>query len=197
MSKDALALEDLPECDIRLLPGFLDSQEAWAIYRSLQEETPWKQDNVTVFGKTYAQPRLTALYDLHGKAYSYSGLTLYPHPFTPLLEELRSRVQIASSSEFSTCLLNLYRDGQDSNGWHADNEKSLGTHPVIASLSLGATRQFKLKHRDDKTLRATLALEHGSLLVMKGETQHRWLHQIPKTKREVGPRINLTFRRLY
>ena len=190
-------LSDLPDCDIRLTEEFLDAEEAWEIYEMLKEETPWKQDNVTVFGKTYPQPRLTALYDIHGKSYTYSGLTLNPLPFTLLLERLRLKVQLESQAEFTTCLLNLYRDGQDSNGWHADNEKTLGTNPVIASLSLGATRQFKLKHREEKNLRTSLSLTHGSLLLMQGETQHRWLHQIPKTRKEVGPRINLTFRRLY
>lgn len=197
MSYDDQGLQRLPECDIRLTEEFLDPQEAWNIYNTLLEETPWRQDNVKVFGKIYAQPRLTALYDIHGKSYTYSGLTLNPHPFTPLLNDLRKRVAKAASAEFSTCLLNLYRDGNDSNGWHADNEAALGTNPVIASLSLGATRQFKLKHREDKDLRASVALTHGSLLLMQGETQHRWLHQIPKTRRMVDPRINLTFRRLY
>lgn len=194
---DPSSLSDLPDCDIRLTEEFLDAEEAWEIYHILMEETPWKQDNVTVFGKTYPQPRLTALYDIHGKSYTYSGLTLNPLPFTPLLERLRLKVQRESEAEFSTCLLNLYRDGQDSNGWHADNEKALGTNPVIASLSLGATRQFKLKHRDDTSLRTSMPLTHGSLLLMQGQTQHRWLHQIPKTRKEVTPRINLTFRRLY
>ena len=98
--------------------------------------------------------------------------------------------------EFTSCLLNLYRDGQDSNGWHADNEKELGINPVIASLSFGAERMFHMKHRRDRNQKLKLKLEHGSLLVMRGSLQHHWLHQIPKTKKTVGERINLTFRNI-
>jgi alkylated DNA repair dioxygenase AlkB len=190
-------LSSLPDCDIRLFPDFLSDQEATALFAALMQETPWQQDDIRVFGKTYTQPRLTALYGERGKPYTYSGITMNPHPFTPLLEKLQARLRGYTDETFTTCLLNLYRDGKDSNGWHADNEKSLGPEPVIASVSLGEVRRFKLKHRDRKDLRTAIDLPHGSLLLMQGKTQQKWLHEIPKTRRQVGPRINLTFRRIY
>ena len=190
-------LSSLPDSDIQLFPDFLPDQEATALFETLMQETPWRQDDIRIFGKTYAQPRLTALYGQYGKPYTYSGITMDPLPFTPLLEELQKRLRVHSNETFTTCLLNLYRDGNDSNGWHADNEKSLGPEPVIASISLGEVRRFKLRHREDKQWRAAIDLPHGSLLLMQGKTQQKWLHEIPKTRRQVGPRINLTFRRIY
>ncbi len=148
----------------------------------------------TLFGKTYWQPRLTALYADNGKSYTYSGITMHPKPFGPVLLEIKSQVEAAVGSVFTTCLLNKYRDGSDSNGWHADNEKELGRNPVIASVSLGGVRSFHLKHRKKRQWRHKMALHHGSLLLMQGTTQHYWLHQVPKTKKPVGERINLTFR---
>ena len=118
---------------------------------------------------------------------------MIPKAFTKELLHIKAKVESVIDTNFTTCLLNLYRDGQDSNGWHADNEKELGINPIIASVSFGAERLFKLKHRKDKTLKKDLVLQHGSLLIMKGETQHKWLHQIPKTKKKTGERINLTF----
>ena len=119
---------------------------------------------------------------------------MYPYQFTNELLEIKSEVEVIVNENFSTCLLNLYRNGQDSNGWHADNEKELGKNPIIASVSFGTNRMFHLKHRYKPELKHKLILESGSLLIMKGETQHNWLHQIPKTKKNVGARINLTFR---
>jgi alkylated DNA repair dioxygenase AlkB len=121
---------------------------------------------------------------------------MHPHPFPERMNKLKIAVEKLAGVAFTSCLLNLYRDGNDSNGWHADNEKELGQNPVIASLSLGETRKFKMKHRRDKSLKYDLDLVSGSLLIMKGGTQHHWLHQVPKTKRPVGERINLTFRRI-
>tara|TARA_Y100000385_G_scaffold248062_1_gene268561 strand:- start:2581 stop:2949 length:369 start_codon:yes stop_codon:yes gene_type:complete len=117
-----------------------------------------------------------------------------PQKFTPLLNRIKSKIEERTQSIFSSCLLNLYRNGQDSNGWHSDDEKELGKNPTIASLSLGAERIFHLKHKKITTLKHKLSLQNGSLLVMKGETQHYWLHQIPKTKKPIDKRINLTFR---
>jgi alkylated DNA repair dioxygenase AlkB len=119
---------------------------------------------------------------------------MQPHPWSPLLQKIKSYVENVSNTNFTTVLLNQYRDGKDSNGWHADDEKELGTNPIIASLSFGAERTFQLKHNSDKTLKKNIVLEHGSLLIMRGTTQHFWKHQIPKTSKEVGSRINLTFR---
>ena len=189
-------LENLPDATLRYQPGFLLPKEAESLFGEIKSQTPWRQDTIRLFGKTFQQPRLTALYGKNGQAYTYSGILMEPLPFTPLLEDLLHRVSIAAGENFTTCLLNLYRDGSDSNGWHADDEPELGNNPVIASLSLGASRKFHLKHRRIKSQRVRMNLESGSLLLMAGTTQHHWLHQVPKTKRPVGPRINLTFRRL-
>ncbi len=185
---------NLPNADICYFPDFLNKNEAEWYFNLLLDKVQWQQDDITVFGKTYKQPRLTALYADNEKSYTYSNITMHPKVFTKELLELKNKVEEISKVEFTTCLLNLYRDGNDSNGWHTDNEPELGTNPIIASVSLGAERLFKLKHRYDSNLKKDLLLQNGSLLVMKGETQHKWLHQIPKTKKTVGKRINLTFR---
>lgn len=194
MTQESLKI-DLPQSDITFYPNFLSEEKATILMGTLQTTIAWQQDNITVFGKTYPQPRLTALYGNNGQPYSYSNITMYPHPFTKELEEVKTNIEsLISPTVFSSCLLNLYRDGKDSNGWHADDEASLGKNPVIASLSLGEERFFHFKHKKDKTLKHKMLLTHGSLLVMKGSTQHNWLHQIPKTSRMIGERINLTFR---
>ena len=173
---------------------FLSHNEASIYFDVLRKETNWQQDRIKVFGKEYDQPRLTALFANNKNSYTYSNITMHPTPFSPVLLEIKSKIEKTLNQTFTTCLLNLYRNGQDSNGWHADNEKELGINPVIASVSLGAERLFHMKHRTDKTQKLRLNLAHGSLLVMSGSTQHHWLHQIPKTKKNVGERINLTFR---
>ncbi|WP_310378401.1 alpha-ketoglutarate-dependent dioxygenase AlkB [Flavobacterium sp.] len=185
---------DLPDATITYFPNFFDKIEADIIFDKLTNETPWQQDEIKVFGKTHPQPRLTALFGNEGKSYSYSNIKMQPHYWTLLLQKIKSQVESVTDTNFTTVLLNQYRDGKDSNGWHADNEKELGMNPVIASLSFGAARIFQLKHNTDKTLKQSIILEHGSLLVMKGTTQHCWKHQIPKTAKPVGERINLTFR---
>ena len=119
---------------------------------------------------------------------------MYPHNWTLLLQKIKFHIESVANTNFTSVLLNYYRDGSDSNGWHADNEKELGVNPVIASVSFGSERNFQLKHNNDKALKKNIFLEHGSLLLMKGVTQHLWKHQIPKTAKPVGPRINLTFR---
>ena len=174
--------------------NFLDASRSESIFDELLEQTQWQQDDIKVFGKVYPQPRLTALYASNDKPYSYSNLTMYPKPFTPLLLELRDEIKKVTPEDFTTVLLNQYRDGSDSNGWHADDEKELGQNPVIASLSFGAVRDFKFREKTNKSNTYKMQLQPGSLLLMKGSTQHLWQHQIPKTKKEVGKRINLTFR---
>ncbi|MDL2356552.1 MAG: alpha-ketoglutarate-dependent dioxygenase AlkB [Pseudomonadota bacterium] len=162
-----------------------------ALLARLIAETAWRCERITVWGKQHPQPRLTAW---HGDAaYAYSGLTLAPSPFTPLLEEIRAAVEAASGARFNSVLLNYYRDGRDSMGMHSDDEPELGPRPAIASLSLGATRTFVLQHKASGE-RLRLALSDGSLLLMGGELQHHWLHGINKVTRKVGPRVNLTFR---
>ncbi|NER19132.1 alpha-ketoglutarate-dependent dioxygenase AlkB family protein [Spongiivirga citrea] len=182
--------------EVLYYPRFFNRQEADIIFKQLFKETPWQEDDIKVFGKVYKQPRLTALYGSENKPYSYSNITMHPQLFSALLNDIKVKVEEASYESFNTVLLNLYRDGKDSNGWHADDEKELGENPVIASLSFGEERYFNLRHKKDKTQKHKLLLNHGSLLLMKGETQHHWHHQIPKTSKQIGSRINLTFRQL-
>jgi alkylated DNA repair dioxygenase AlkB len=161
------------------------------ILARLIAETPWRADTVVVYGKRYLQPRLTAWY---GEAsYTYSGLTLDPLPLTPLLERLRGAVEQATGRRYNSVLLNYYRDGADSMGMHSDDEPELGPQPVIASLSYGATRTFVLRHKRTKRT-VKVDLTDGSLLLMAGNLQAKWLHGINKTAKLVGPRLNLTFR---
>jgi len=185
---------NLPDAEIIYYPHFFDKKEADAIFAQLTNDIPWQQDDIRVFGKIHPQPRLTALFGNEGKSYSYSNIKMQPHPWTLLLQKIKSYVESVSDTNFTTVLLNQYRDGKDSNGWHSDNEKELGTNPIIASISFGAERVFQLKHNSILGLKQNILLEHGSLLVMKGTTQHFWKHQIPKTAKPIGSRINLTFR---
>jgi alkylated DNA repair dioxygenase AlkB len=157
----------------------------------LLAETVWRAETVTVFGKRHVQPRLTAW---HGDArYAYSGLTLEPLPFTPLLERLRAAVEVATGRHFNSVLLNYYRNERDSMGMHSDDEPELGPEPAIASLSFGASRALILRHKYRKQT-AKLDLTDGSLLLMSGATQRNWLHGINKQTRPLGARLNLTFR---
>lgn len=190
------AIFPLANGQLRYFKNFFDPQKADRLFAQLHKEILWQQDPITVFGKTYMQPRLTALYANNNKPYSYSGITMHPHTFTAPLKEIQQKIEAVTKARFTTVLLNLYRDGNDSNGWHADNEKELGLNPVIASVSFGVPRYFQLKHRSIKEERFKFLLEHGSLLLMEGKMQHHWLHQIAKTKQVVEPRINLTFRKI-
>jgi alkylated DNA repair dioxygenase AlkB len=187
---------DLPDARLRYFKDFFDVSEASHYFTQLFNKIPWQQDPITVFGKTYDQPRLTALHAINTKPYSYSGITMHPHKMTVELTEIYNRVADVTTTKFTSVLLNLYRDGRDSNGWHADNEKELGQSPVIASVSFGAPRFFHLKHRTIKEARLKVLLESGSLLLMEGNTQEKWLLQIPKTAKPTAPRINLTFREI-
>ncbi|MDO6597590.1 alpha-ketoglutarate-dependent dioxygenase AlkB [Oceanihabitans sp. 2_MG-2023] len=175
-------------------PECFSLKEANRFFNILLQTIEWQQDNITLFGKTYLQPRLTALYANNNKPYSYSNITMKPKVFTKELLEIKQHIDKVCKTNFTTCLANLYRDGKDSNGWHADNEKELGKNPIIASVSFGEERMFYLKHKTNKSLKKKLILKSGSLLLMKGATQENWLHQVPKTKKEIGKRINLTFR---
>lgn len=184
----------IKEATISYYPDFLSSIEANACFEVLKSKIVWQQEEVRVFGKIYPQPRLTALYGNNQNAYTYSGLTLYPKAFTPTLLNLKKKIETLCPNEFTSCLLNLYRDGKDSNGWHSDDEKELGINPIIASISLGQERMFHLRHKAKKDWKYKMPLGNGSLLLMEGETQHNWQHQIPKTRKTIKERINLTFR---
>lgn len=148
-----------------------------------------------MWGRKIRQPRLIAWYGDAGRVYAYSGLRLDPLPWTPLLRDLKTRVEQASGAGFNSVLLNYYRDERDGIGFHSDDEPELGECPVIASLSLGEARTFVLKHKTLKSVKPVhLPLASGSLLVMKGDTQRCWRHGMPKESRPCGPRVNLTFR---
>lgn len=187
---------NLPNAKLIYISNFFNQQDSDDYFKTIETETDWQHDNITVFGKTYKQPRLTALYGESHQSYRYSNIVMYPQPFTTTLKSIKDKIEDITNEKFNTLLINLYRDGNDSNGWHADNEKELGKNPIIASISFGEKRPFHFKHRTIKEERHQLNLEHGSLLIMKGEMQHFWLHQIAKTKRKINPRINLTFRKL-
>jgi len=195
-SSSELIAFDLADADIIYYPQFFDTIEADTIFTELITEIPWQQDDIRVYGKIYPQPRLTALFGNDGKPYSYSNIKMQPHPWNSLLQKIKTLIESKTDTQYTSVLLNYYRDGKDSNGWHADNEKELGLNPIIASLSFGAERNFQLKHNSDKNQKKNIVLEHGSLLLMKGTTQHFWKHQIPKTSKPIGPRINLTFREI-
>ena len=164
---------------------------------ALLVETPWQQEFISVYGKRHAQPRLSAWYGDAEAHYSYSGIELIPLAWTALLQDIKSAIENASGHHFNSVLLNYYRDGQDSMGWHSDDELSLGVNPVIASLSLGATRRFKLRHISNRLQKIrTLELAAGSVLMMEDATQHYWQHSVPKESVMTGARVNLTFRQI-
>jgi alkylated DNA repair dioxygenase AlkB len=185
----------IPDGNLSFHSAFFPPAESDRLLQGLVRDTPWRQDKIRLFGKAYDQPRLTAWYGDPGKSYTYSGLRLEPLPWTPLLLEIRRQVEREAQVAFNSVLLNYYRHGQDSMGWHSDDEPELGENPVIASVSFGGTRRFDLKHKLRKEVeKVSLELGHGSLLLMTGPTQHFWKHQVAKTAKMVEPRLNLTFR---
>ena len=173
-------------------PHFFAQDEADALFASLQTDIAWKQEQGR-FGRLF--PRLTALYADEGIVYKYSGVTYASLVWTAELAAVRRRVEEAAGAAFNSVLLNRYRGGQDSIGWHADDEPELGVSPVVPSISLGAERRFLLRHKKSGQ-KIEYALRHGSLLVMAGTLQHHWHHSIPKSAAPVGERINLTFRNI-
>jgi len=178
-----------------LIPRLLSSAESTKYFAQLNEETPWEMPEMVMFGKKYPQAGLSTWFTNTGVNYVYSGITRTPHAMTPMLTRVLDLCALKSGAEYNSVLVNLYRDGSDSVSWHSDNEAVNGSEPTIASVSLGATRRFDLRHKESgETVR--IDLEDGSLLVMSGLSQHCWVHQIAKTKTKVGPRINLTYRRV-
>ena len=173
------------------VPDFFDKAKSDHYFNHLFKNSEWKQEEMRMYGKTIKFPRLTAWYG--DKPYTYSGITHAARKWTDVLLEIRGEIERKAQVSFNSVLLNLYRSGNDSISWHADAEKALGENPIIASVSFGVTRKFQLRHNETKE-KIQLELGHGSLLIMKGELQHYWQHQVPKTKREVEQRINLTFR---
>ena len=186
----------LRDAEIWCYSDFLNAENAAYSFSTFKNQVQWKQEEIKVFGKKHLQPRLTALFGDNAKEYSYSNIKMHPKPFPESLLKLKKKVEAKAALEFTTCLMNYYRSGRDSISWHADDEKELGMNPAIASISLGAIRMFHFRHKTLTNLRYKIALPSGSLLLMKGPTQHFWQHQIPKTSKSKGERINLTFRKL-
>lgn len=187
----------LPGADLLYTPAFDLGAAPEAILLALINQTPWRQDNITVWGKTHLQPRLVAWYGDLGRSYRYSGIVFDPLPWTEALSSIKSKVEAAANHRFNSVLLNYYRDQTDSMGLHSDDEPELGPAPVIASVSLGAERALVLKSRVDAGARTVrLPLASGSLLLMRGDTQANYKHGISKQTRPLGARINLTFRRI-
>ena len=186
---------DLPDSDITLYENLFTIEESNRLYESLFNTIKWQQDQSYFYGKKRKIPRLTAWYGNLKNDYSYSGIIMKPHPWNTDLLFIKQKIEKITKVEFTNCLLNKYRTGQDSVGWHQDNEKELGHNPIIGSVSFGETRPFQLKHLNRTDIKKVdVFLTHGSFLLMKGSTQHFWEHQIPKTSQYIKPRINLTFR---
>ena len=177
--------------DLVLCTGYTEAAELFA---ALRETVPWQHDELVIAGKRLVTARQVAWFGDREKAYHYSGATKLAQPWTPLLTQVKERVEAAVGSPFNACLLNLYMSGDEGMSWHSDDEGALGRLPTIASLSLGATRRFDFRHKGDRR-KVSLMLEGGQLIVMTGATQHHWEHALPKTKRVRTPRINLTFRK--
>lgn len=182
--------------ELRFWPGWLSEQDACRYFKTLREEILWEQGSIKLFDKTIQEPRLSAWYGDANAIYSYSGKTMQPHPWTPLLAELKTSVEAHTKTRFNSVLLNYYRNGSDSMGMHSDDEVELGPKPSIASVNLGASRQFDLKHKT-LGLKKSINLAHGSLILMSGQMQKFWKHGIPKQKEIEEARINLTFRWVY
>lgn len=175
-------------------PSFLDETEAETLFKSLISSVDWREESLWIAGQRRKVPRLIAWYADSDAEYRYSGELHQPQPWLPELEIIKQSLEASLGQSFNSVLCNLYRNGQDSVGWHADDEQELGKEPVIASLSLGASRTFQLKHKNKPNLRHKMSLSSGSLLVMQGTTQQFWLHQVPKEPKVSQARINLTFR---
>ncbi len=186
----------LPEGEACYLRAAFGAAEADRLFEHMRHEAAWSEEHVLIFGQHRKVPRLVAWYGDPGASYVYSGVRHEPLPWIPPLQHIRERVERLTGHAFNSVLANLYRDGNDGMGWHADDEPELGPNPVIASVSLGAARRFRMRHRRRRDLTVDLDLEHGSLLLMAGATQHHWVHAVPKTRRAVGERVNLTFRRI-
>ncbi|EZH77090.1 DNA repair protein [Ectopseudomonas composti] len=187
-------LPALANAELDYLPGWVDPALADSWLHALVEQTPWQQPELFIHGRYHRTPRLTAWYGDPAARYRYSGKIHQPLLWTPLLDEIRQQVVRAVGQPLNAVLLNYYRDGQDSMGWHSDAEPELGRDPLIASLNLGGSRRFDLRRVGSTRIEHSLTLEHASLLVMRGPTQHHWQHQVAKTRQACAPRLNLTFR---
>lgn len=181
--------------ELYFIKQFYPQAESDQLFARLNTGLAWQEEDIFIFGKWVKVPRLMCWYGDAEAIYHYSGVDHTPQPWTAELQSIRTRLQQYCNCEFNSVLANLYRDGKDSMGCHADDEKELGLNPLIASLSLGDDRIFKLHHKQ-RQLNLELNLGHGDLLVMAGTLQHHWRHSVPKTKKPKAPRINLTFRKI-
>ena len=181
--------------ELYLIRQFYPLHEADRLYNLCMTELEWHEEQIVIFGKKHKVPRLMCWYGEPDANYQYSGVNHQPIPWTPVLLEVRKKIEQYCQSDFNSVLGNLYRSGSDSMGCHADDEKELGRNPIIASLSLGDERRFKLHHKKRK-ITLDIDLKNGDMLFMAGELQHHWVHSVPKTKTIKTPRINLTFRRI-
>lgn len=183
------------EGDVLYFGQVLASEQASALLETLERSAQWQQEELLLFGRRHTLERRVAWYGDPGMAYTYSGVKRNPLPWIPELLFLREIISAISGSRFNTCLLNRYANGTQGMGWHSDNEPELGPEPVIASISLGAERPMRFRHKQSGHTEEVL-LKHGSLLLMRGATQRCWKHALPVRKRELGLRINLTFRNI-
>ena len=187
------------DAELALFTDLMDSADAAALFAELLHHTQWERHRIRLHGREFDCPRLSAWYGDQGLSYAYSGLTVVARGWNEPLLAIRRKVEAVSGHRFNSVLLNLYRNGDDSMGWHSDDERELGRNPVVASVSLGAHRRFKLRHKNRLKARTEfldLELPHNSLLLMSGSTQHHWRHALPNTRKPVAERINLTFRQI-
>jgi alkylated DNA repair dioxygenase AlkB len=191
---DAGSRIDMPDAEVLLFASLFSQLEANQFFDALRRDILWREETIKLYGQVHKQPRLTALYGDPDTSYRYSGITLESVPWIPALLKIKERIEQVSNASFNSVLLNRYRNGSDSMGWHADDEPELGRNPIIGSVSLGENRALQMKHKSDKSSRRNIPLTHGSFLLMQGAVQHHWLHQIAKSKRQMGERINLTYR---
>jgi len=199
--QDSLILEEpgeikLPNAKLFYYPQLFEAKKADNLLSVLKEGIEWTQNTIRFYGKESLVPRLEAWYGDEGKSYAYSGIYMDPKPWTSELLSIKQAIEPVAGVSFNSVLINYYRNGKDRVAWHSDDEKELGQNPVIGSVSLGAERKFKLRHKQYKAngLKHEILLRHGSFLLMQGTTQHHWMHEIPRTAKPIGPRINLTFR---
>jgi alkylated DNA repair dioxygenase AlkB len=185
----------IPDGNLSYDAGFYNKKEADKLYEILMSELALRQNDIVIFGKEYKTPRLEGFYSKNGERYGYSGRRMESIPFSPVLKTICNKIESKTSQKFNSVLINLYRDGQDSNAWHSDDENELGINPFIASLSLGEARKIQFKHKS-KGYKIEEILTHGSLMLMSGSLQTFWKHQIPKTKKKKEARLNLTFRNI-
>jgi alkylated DNA repair dioxygenase AlkB len=188
-----IGLNKITNGEFIYLPEFFSKSESDFYLKELSEKVLWKQESMNMYGKTIDFPRLTAWYGDNDKPYSFSGITLSPTAWNEEIFAIKNKIETESKVIFNSVLLNRYRSGSDSISWHTDAEKELGENPIIASANFGETRKFQLRHIETKE-KLEIALKHGSLLIMQGELQHHWQHQVPKSTKPLKERINLTFR---